>query len=200
MNNKNLKILFLLLITTSMLVLSSSLFGQKSKALVVTYSKDGNTKIFAEKIIKRFNADSIFIVAKDYDDITGTASASGDAWDEVIDTHIVPEKVDMSDYNLIFLGSPIWWYRPAVPLWTFVSRNDFTGKKVILFNTFNSRFKQEYIDKFKNMIKKNGGELIDHIYVRRGRIIWQMDEEEMVGEFKKILDKKEDKYFKLIHK
>ena len=200
MNNKNLKILFLLLITTSMLVLSSSLFGQKSKALVVTYSKDGNTKIFAEKIIKRFNADSIFIVAKDYDDITGTASASGDAWDEVIDTHIVPEKVDMSDYNLIFLGSPIWWYRPAVPLWTFVSRNDFTGKKVILFNTFNSRFKQEYIDKFKNMIKKNGGELIDHIYVRRGRIIWQMDEEEMVGELKKILDKKEDKYLKLIHK
>ena len=198
MNYKNLKILIPLLVIS--LILSSNLFAQKSKALVVTYSMDGNTKIFAEKIIKRFNADSIFIVAKDYDDITGTASASGDAWDEVIDTHIVPEKVDMSDYNLIFLGSPIWWYRPAVPLWTFVSRNDFTGKKVILFNTFNSRFKQEYIDKFKNMIKKNGGELIDHIYVRRGRIIWQMDEEEMVGEFIKILDEKEKKYDKLISK
>jgi len=48
------------------------------------------------------------------------------------------------------------------------------------------------------MIEKNGGELIDHIYVRRGRIIWQMDEEEMVGEFKKILDENEKKYNKLI--
>jgi hypothetical protein len=40
-------------------------------------------------------------------------------------------------FNLIILGSPIWYFRPAQPLWTFVEKNNFQGKAVVLFNTFN---------------------------------------------------------------
>ncbi len=164
----------------------------KPRVLVITYSETGNTKAVAEIIIKRFGADSIFVKAPQYAD--ETRSASGDAWDEVKTAKISPETVDMSNYDLVFLGSPIWWYRPAVPLWAFVGHNNFKGKKVVLFNTFNSRFKEKYITEFKQAIEATGGELIDHIYVRRGRVFWQIDREELLQKFGAVLDEKADAF------
>ena len=91
----------------------------------------------------------VFLKAPNYEGMIGGLKANNDAWNEGTKTKIKPEKVDMSGFDLIFLGSPIWWYRPAVPLWTFVTKNNFHGKQVVLFNTFNSKFEKTYIDKFK---------------------------------------------------
>jgi len=165
-----------------------------AKALVVIYSYTGNTRAVADEIIKRFNADTVIIKAKKYDGLTGGMSANSDAWNEVIITDIKPETVDMSQYDLIFLGSPIWWYRPAVPLWTFVEKNNFKNKAVVLFNTFNSKFKSKYIEEFKKLVKKKGGKFLDHIYVRRGRWFFQLSREELLEKFNKLLDMKEEKY------
>jgi len=161
------------------------------KVLVVTYSRTGNTKAVAQQIIMRFDADAVFIKAREYAD--ETRSANSDAWNEMRTAIIEPEIVDMSQYNLVFLGSPIWWYRPAVPLWAFVEKNSFQGKRVVLFNTFNSRFKQKYIDEFAELIESKGGKLVDHLYVRRGRVIWQMSREELLEAFNKVLDRKQSK-------
>ncbi len=125
-------------------------------------------------------------------------TANNEAWNEVRTTNIKPETIDMSQYNLIFLGSPIWWYRPAVPLWTFVEKNNFKDKTIVLFNTFNSRFKSEYIEKFINLVKKKGGHFLDHIYVRRGRWHSQLSREELLEKFNKILDTTEGKYNRII--
>ncbi len=165
-----------------------------AKALVVVYSYTGNTRAVADEIIKRFKTDIVIIKAKKYDGLTGSIKANNDAWNEVNNTDIKPETVDMRQYNLIFLGSPIWWYRPAVPLWTFVEKNTFRDKTVILFNTFNSKFKSEYIEEFINLVKKKDGQFLDHIYVRRGRWYSQLSREELLEKFNKILDKKEEKY------
>jgi len=167
-----------------------------AKALVVVFSYTGNTRAVADEIIKRFKADIVIIKAKEYDGLTGSINANNDAWNEVRTTDIKPETVDMSQYNLIFLGSPIWWYRPAVPLWTFVEKNSLKDKTVVLFNTFNSRFKSEYIEEFINLVKKMDGHFLDHIYVRRGRWYYQLSREELLEKFNKILDTKEEKYNK----
>ncbi len=164
------------------------------KTLVVIYSSTGNTRAVANEIIQRFNADTVIIKTKEYDGFFGGLGASSDAWNEVKITDIQPEIVDMSQYNLIFLGSPIWWYRPAVPLWTFVEKNNFENKKVVLFNTFNSRFEQPYIDEFKKLVEEKGGNFIDHIYVRRGRWYSQLDREELLLEFRKLLDARTEKW------
>lgn len=169
-----------------------------AKALVVVYSYTGNTRAVADEIIKRFNAEILIIKAKEYDGLTGSINANIDAWNEARTTDIKPETVDISQYNLIFLGSPIWWYRPAVPLWTFVEKNNFKDKTIVLFNTFNSRFKSEYIDGFINLVKKKGGHFLDHIYVRRGRWHSQLSREELLEKFNKILDTKEEKYNRII--
>jgi len=169
-----------------------------AKALVVVYSYTGNTKAVADEIVNRFKADVIIIEAKEYDDFAGGLSANSDAWTEVMITDIKPEIVDFSQYNMIFLGSPIWWYRPAVPLWTFVEKNDFNDKTVVLFNTFNSKFKPKYIEEFKELVEKKGGKFHDHIYVRRGRWFLQISREELLERFNKLLDLREDQYNKII--
>jgi flavodoxin len=96
----------------------------------------------------------------------------------------------MEKYRLVFIGSPIWWYRPAPPLWTFVEKNDFKEKNVILFNTFNSRFKSEEIETFQEAIEKNGGRLIDHIFIRRGRVYYQKSGEQLLEESQELIIEK----------
>jgi len=111
---------------------------------------------------------------------------------------INPEKIDITRYNVIFLGSPIWWYRPAVPLWTFVEKHNLQGKNVILFNTFNSRFKAEYIDEFQKLVEDKGGNYLDHIYVRRGRIYDQIDRNELIKQFRELLKNRESKWIEVL--
>jgi len=161
-----------------------------AKVLVVVYSKTGNTMAVAQQIIERFDTDRVEIKAEGYDSLTGGLGASLDAWTEVEEAEIKPATVDMSGYDLIFLGAPIWWYRPAVPMWTFVEKNSFKGKKVVFFSTFNSKFKPEYMKKFKQLIEKQGGELLDHIHVRRGRWYAQMSREELLKAFGALLDRR----------
>jgi flavodoxin len=169
-----------------------------TKVLVVVYSYTGNTRAVADEIIKRFKADTIILEAENYENFFGGLLASIESWNEVKITDIKPDTVDMNQYDLIFLGSPIWWYRPAVPLWTFVEKNDFKNKQVVLFNTFNSRFKPKYIEEFVNLVRNKGGNFLDHIYVRRGRWYSQLSREELLAKFNDILDKNEDKYNRVI--
>ena len=159
--------------------------------LVVYYSRSGNTEAMAREVARKFNADIVKIEAERYSlDYQGWRRASNDADDKVTMVQITPEIVDMRKYRLVFIGSPIWWYRPAPPLWTFVEKNDFKEKNVILFNTFNSRFKSEEIELFKKEIEKKRGRLIDHIFIRRGRVYYQKKGEQLLEESRGILKEK----------
>lgn len=165
------------------------------RVLVVYYSRTENTKAMALEIVRRFDADVVRIETDSYGtNFGGWSEANDDAWNEVADVEILPATFDISPYGLIFLGSPIWWYRPAVPLWAFVKRNDFTDKPVVLFNTFNSQFKQEHIDAFAEILAGKGGRLVDHVYVRRGRWFGQMDREELLAAVKELLDAREEQW------
>ena len=158
--------------------------------LVVYYSRSGNTEAMAREIARKFEADIVRIESGKYTlDYKGWRHANRDA-DEKVLVKIEPETVDMGKYRLVFLGAPIWWFRPAPPLWTFVNKSNFSGKNVVLFNTFNSRFKSEEIDDFGQKIKEKGGQFIGHIYVRRGRVYQQMSGEQLIEESREIVDEK----------
>jgi len=43
--------------------------------------------------------------------------------------------VDMSSYDEILLGFPIWWYVAPTIVNTFLEAYDFSGKKIVLFAT-----------------------------------------------------------------
>lgn len=173
--------------------------NSSAKALVLYFSRTGNTEAMAMEIAGRYQADLKNIRADDYNnDIAGSIKANIDAWNNERISVINPETIDMARYQVIFLGSPIWWYRPAVPLWTFLEKNNFQGKSVVLFNTFNSRFKAENIEEFQKLVEEKGGEFLDHIYVRRGRVFDQIDRNELIMQVQKLLSDRESKWIEVL--
>lgn len=43
----------------------------------------------------------------------------------------------MAEYDVIFVGFPIWWYDLPMPVWTFLEEYDLSGKTIIPFFTHN---------------------------------------------------------------
>ncbi len=160
---------------------------ERPDTVVVYYSRTGHTEALARGIARSLGSDVTKIESDVYSrDFSGWRNAANDARNDVVTTPIRPGTFDLSPYEVVFLGSPVWLFRPAPPLWSFVEQNDFTGKRVVLFNTFNSRFKEEEFAKFRELVEKRGGEVIDHVYIKRGRVIWQMSDEELVERSREI--------------
>ncbi len=158
-----------------------------ARVLVAYYSRSGNTEAMAREIARRYQADIARIAASAYSlDFTGWNAARRDAADRAPAAIEVP-ALDLAAYDLVFVGSPIWLYSPAPPLWTFVEKSDFKDRDVILFNTFNSRFKQHYIDSFAAQIEARGGRLLDHVFVRRGRIYAQISGTDLIAQVRRLL-------------
>ena len=55
--------------------------------------------------------------------------------DKKIRPEIKDNDIDMSQYDEIILGFPIWWYVAPTIVNTFLEKYDFSGKKIILFAT-----------------------------------------------------------------
>ena len=45
---------------------------------------------------------------------------------------------DLSQYDTIFLGYPIWWGDLPMPVYTFLESHDLSGKKIVIFSTYGS--------------------------------------------------------------
>ncbi len=159
---------------------------KQATTAVVVFSRSGNTGILANHIANKTNANIYEITANNYElGVPGLISALKDARSKVAD--IMPTRIDLSSYDTVYLGSPIWLYSPAPPIWQFASDNDFTNKHVVLFNTFNSKFEQHFIDEFEALVRSNGAVSFSHQYVKRGRMGSQISTEQML----KIFDQKQ---------
>lgn len=110
---------------------------ENNKKLIVYFTYTNNTKKIAEDIKAKLNCDILEIKPvkpydKDYDTVVRleqnneTAKKTPDI-----------EKIDMdlSKYDEIILGSPVWWYTIAPVIRTFLKQNDLSGKKIVPFAT-----------------------------------------------------------------
>lgn len=106
------------------------------KILVAFYSHSGNTKRVAEKIHSTVGGDLFEIKTVDtypanYNDMVNLAKK------EKLEDYKpeLTEMIDITDYDIICLGSPVWWYTFASPIRTFLSNADFSGKTIFPFCT-----------------------------------------------------------------
>lgn len=53
---------------------------------------------------------------------------------------IAKEMPNLAEYDVIFVGGPVWMYTMATPLFSFFNKVDFAGKKVVLFSTQGSNY------------------------------------------------------------
>ncbi len=106
-----------------------------SKTLIVYYSRDGHTKLVAEKLAQKFAADSeVLIDKKKRTGLWGASSAGKDALSHAL-TKIAPLTKDPRDYDRILIGTPSWFSNVTPAVRTFVKKYDLSGKKVGVFAT-----------------------------------------------------------------
>ena len=110
------------------------------KMLVLYYSQTGNTKAVAEEIANKLGADIEEITMVDpYDpDFQATIDRCKKDQEQGILPEIQPVKADIADYDVVFLGFPVWFGTYAPPVTTFLNAADFSGKKIVPFCTFGS--------------------------------------------------------------
>ena len=103
----------------------------------VGYIEKGNTKILAEMIAERTHCDLFEIKTvkpypKEYRPATEAAKQEKE---ENARPEIVGELPDLSKYDVVFLGYPIWWSDMPMPVYTFLDRENFAGKIILPFCT-----------------------------------------------------------------
>ena len=112
-----------------------------TKKLVAYFSASGVTKAAAERLAKAADADLFEIKpAVPYTradlDWTNKKSRSSVEMSNPNSRPEIAEKVpNMGDYDIVFIGFPIWWYVAPAIINTFVESYDFSGKTVVPFAT-----------------------------------------------------------------
>jgi len=118
----------------------------EKKVLVAYYSASGNTREVAEYIASETGADMFELVPEEVytaDDLNWTdrnsrVSVEHDNEDQrdIPLVTVTPDGFD--EYDVVFVGYPIWWGIAAWPVNEFITSNDFSGKTVIPFCTSSS--------------------------------------------------------------
>lgn len=113
-----------------------------SRILVTFFSASGVTKKVASKLASVLNADLHEIVPKkpySKEDLDWTNEKSRSTIEMKKDKSIRPaiaNKVEnMEQYDVIYIGFPIWWYIAPTIINTFLEQYNLTGKKIIPFAT-----------------------------------------------------------------
>jgi flavodoxin len=98
--------------------------------------KKGNTAVVADMISELTDANTFEIRSvKEYP--FNYNACTTEAKDE-LRANIRPElteDIDISGYDVIFLGYPNWWGTMPMPVWTFLEKHSFTGKTIFPFCT-----------------------------------------------------------------
>lgn len=111
-----------------------------SDVLIAYFSASGVTKSIAEKIAKENDYDIFEIQPEETytpEDLDWTDKNSRSTI-EMNDKKFRPpikESVDVSDYDIVAIGFPVWWYTAPTIINTFIESVDLTGKTIKAFCT-----------------------------------------------------------------
>lgn len=119
---------------------------KNKKVLVVYFSETGNTQKLAKLISDEVGGDFRRIeTVKPYP----TGQELFDYTKNERDNDERPElkdlEVNMDDYDVVFVGYPIWWYTLPMPIYTFFDKYDFDDKIIVPFNTHEGSGMEEHI-------------------------------------------------------
>ena len=111
--------------------------GSRRRVLVAYFSRSGNTALVARKIAMRREGDLFEIrpaeaYPEDYEETVAQAEREREAGYEPPLAETVP---DITDYDTVFLGFPIWGMTPPPVIRSFLSQHDLSGRTIIPFIT-----------------------------------------------------------------
>lgn len=125
------------------------------KVLIAYFSWGGNTKAIADKIHSKVGGDIFRIeTAVPYPaDYNETAYGVAKKQHEEDIKPELKDNGDVSGYDIIFIGTPAWWYEMAPAVKTFISNNNFEGKTIVPFITHGGGGKYTIAEDMKKLSK-----------------------------------------------
>ena len=115
-----------------------------SKVLVAYFSASGVTKEVAERLAEGIGADLYEIVPQvpytkaDLDWTDKQSRSTIEMNDKDCRPAISGKVENMEQYDVIFAGFPVWWYRQPSIIDTFLESYDLSGKTIVPFATSGS--------------------------------------------------------------
>ena len=113
-----------------------------SKKLVAYFSASGVTKGIAAKLAEALGGADLYEIKPkvpytnaDLNWNNSNSRSSVEMRDKSSRPELADKSAKISDYDVIFLGFPIWWYVAPTIINTFLEAYDFAGKTIILFAT-----------------------------------------------------------------
>ena len=132
--------MLMVIAATMMTAVSCGSKKEAPKVLVLYYSQTSNTKSVAEEIATRLGADIEEIVpVMPYDgDFKATIERCVQDREQGGLPEIQPIAADLAQYDIVFVGYPVWFGTYAPPIASLLDQVDLSGKKVVPFCTFGS--------------------------------------------------------------
>lgn len=149
------------------------------KTLVAYFSASGVTKSKATELAKVLNADlfeiepSIPYTKADLDWMNKKSRSSIEMADANSRPEIAKKLDNMSDYDTIYIGFPIWWYIAPTIINTFLESYDFSGKTIITFATSGS----SGMGKTNEVLQKT----CPKATFKEGKVITRMNEKDLAN-------------------
>ena len=112
-----------------------------SKTLVAYFSASGTTAKAAKSLADAANADlyeirpAVPYTQADLNWMDKKSRSSVEMNDKSSRPALADKDADISSYDKILLGFPIWWYVAPTIINSFLESYDFSGKKIVLFAT-----------------------------------------------------------------
>ncbi len=152
------------------------------KVLILYYSQSENTKTVAQEIANSLYSDieEIELVTPYDGDFQATIARCQQEREQGILPILKPLNADLTQYDVIFLGYPVWFGTMAPPMLAFVETTDLSGKIIVPFCTFGSGGLDSSVRDLKE--KQPGAEILSGYGVRAARLKAMPFE---VGEFLK---------------
>ena len=148
-------------------------------SLVLYFSATGTTKKIAERIADKSNSDIIEIVPKEEyksEDLNYNSDCRANR--EQQDSKARPEiknTIDLTKYDTIFLGYPIWWGTNPKIILTLLDTYDLTNKTIIPFCTSGSTGIEGSVNDLRNYNSK--------LNIKDGKRFNSSDSDEVIMEF-----------------
>lgn len=140
-----------------------------NKSLVTYFSASGVTKKVAQKLAEAARADLFEIkpevpyTSADLNWTDKKSRSSVEMNDKSFRPAIAEKCGNMSEYDVVYVGFPIWWYVAPTIINTFLESYDFSGKTIVLFATSGG-------SGFGKTVSELKGSVADTTVIKEGKV------------------------------
>ena len=153
--------------------------------ILVTYftASFGNTKKIAEKLASSLGADLKEIEPEEKytkEDLNwmNQNSRSSLEMKDLSSRPAIKHNIDVSSYDVVFVGFPVWWYQEPTLIDAFLESQDFSKKIVVPFATSgSSSIGRKTIENFKRLCPSS--------IIKEGRVIKMNESDDKIASWAK---------------